>query len=185
MGTKSYTIAPGGGVSISGEGQTVAVEEATDDFLLTIYHQGGDESEFTARQGLVFHRQDFIGIRVDNPNVGNLTFKVHLSKGGVDARATFTGTINTQESKSATLQTEDDATLVADTATEVVAANSARRSVLINNKTGAALRVGDSLITMTRGAEVPNGASIEVETTGAVFCRSLLGGDVAVLEVLD
>lgn len=180
----TVTVAAGAAEVLQVTGTGWYCRAATASFQLAMSRTG--EAVGTVEQGTGLVKISFDVIRIVNPNAGALTVTLDIFDGEiVDSRASFIGTIANAPVKSATLRTVDDTTLAADTATAVVAADTARRAVLITNKTGAALRVGDSAITMTRGAEVPAGASIEVETAAAVYCRSLAGGDVSLLEVLD
>lgn len=75
-------------------------------------------------------------------------------------------------------------TLVAATATAILAADTSRKICSIQNNTGSTLYVGDSAITSsgaTRGYEVPAGATFQWRNTAALYAYSVGGGDITLL----
>jgi len=85
------------------------------------------------------------------------------------------------------LDGENSANTINTTAAVIVAARSARKKVIIqNNDAGVDLYVGDSGITGTKGAKLIPGASIELETSAAIYGRVTTGSiattDIGVIE---
>jgi hypothetical protein len=83
------------------------------------------------------------------------------------------------------IATTADQSVPSGAATLVLASNSARKLAIVQNKGAAAIRVGDSNVTATRGVELASGASWEVATTAALYVFQASGGamDVAANEV--
>lgn len=68
------------------------------------------------------------------------------------------------------------------TATIVAPVSSTRKKASIQNKTGASIYIGGSTVTATgttEGIEIPNGAIISWQNTGALYAYSVAGGNVA------
>lgn len=88
---------------------------------------------------------------------------------------------------SATNPTTADKALTAVTATEIIAANSSRREVIISNLStnGAVMRIGDANVAAARGAELSPGQSIILSTKAAVYGYSVPGESVGIMEVVN
>jgi hypothetical protein len=128
----------------------------------------------------------FTKIRIENE--GGAVADVTLTAGTGDADdSSVTGSLNI--AKSTTLQTVADVSILATTTTQIAAADSARREILITNLSTntAAFRVGDSSAGAARGVEVLPGSTIALETTAAVYAYNSGAGaqSVGVLEVMD
>lgn len=86
-------------------------------------------------------------------------------------------------SKATVLDTAADVSCANAAVTEVLAANAARRTAILQNIDAAAVvRVGDSNVTATRGIRLSAGDSIEMDTTESIQVRNDSGAavDIAV-----
>lgn len=90
---------------------------------------------------------------------------------GIPLQATAAGALRTAaEARAATVTTQADSTGVGTTATSLVASNTARRSVIVQNLDATNnARVGDTNITTTRGVRLAPGESVTLETTAQIF----------------
>ena len=90
---------------------------------------------------------------------------------GIPLQATAAGALRTAaEARAATVTTQADSTSVGTTATSLVAINTARRSVIVQNLDATNnARVGDTNITTTRGVRLAPGESVTLETTAQIF----------------
>lgn len=86
----------------------------------------------------------------------------------------------------ATLTSTADVSIAASSAAQVLAQNLNRRAALLRNLTAnsAAFRIGDTLITATRGIELAPGETISIETTAAISAHNT-GGVAQTISVLE
>lgn len=99
----------------------------------------------------------------------------------VSGTVTVAGTVST--TTSSTLASIADVTLPAATLTAIVAANAARRGVIVTNIGANVARIGDNTTTTAaRGAQLLPNQSITLETLNAIGGISTVGSSVSVLE---
>jgi hypothetical protein len=124
--------------------------------------------------------------RVDiiNNSGGDLTITVIAAIGKVyDDRLNVSGDLTIATPTQ--IDTIDDVTLGAASATLIAAANTGRVELLITNMTGGVIRIGDSGVGAASGVRIADGASIILNTTAAVYGYSVAGGDVSVSVIED
>ena len=133
-----------------------------------------------------------VGIKMKNAipyvsliNTGGADLTVTVGCGCVeinDSRLSLTGNINAITVSGATLATVSDVALPNNTATKVVVANANNKSVIISNllASGVVMRIGDSNVGATRGAEIPIGGSVTLDCSADIWVFQNSGGALSV-----
>lgn len=178
----SITIATGTTDVIKVKGNFVYVKAADQSFTLRM--DGTNDFTMSANRKVRLSADDtFSTLEVINNSGSNLTYQLEVGFGDIETNdLAITGELNVQQGGD-TLVTAADVTLVAATATQIVAAESTRKEILIHNNTGAAIRVGDSNVGAARGVQVATGGTIVLNTSAAISAYSAGGGTVSFTEV--
>lgn len=98
-----------------------------------------------------------------------------------DARATVNATVNTTIEPSDTFNEPGDVT-VGSSSTQIVAASTARKEVMIHlpSSAGASVRIGSATVTAAKGIELEPGSTISLAAEMAVYGIRTGGSDEAV-----
>lgn len=125
----------------------------------------------------------FLTIR--NSGATALTITVAMAIGDIrDDRLNISGALSV--AKPSNLITTADATLVATVKTSVLASDTTRNKVIVvNNTAGTDIRIGDTNISLSRGALVKGGQSIELAVTSEIFAISAGTPVLSFLETKD
>lgn len=179
----TQTVAANGDDYYPVDGDFFAVLDATGAFQVRL-----DDNPYTDfAAGLKVKSQagsSFRSVRIKDTSGGANVISFIVGYGDFeDARLTLTAALAL--ANSANLVTAADVALVAVTATEIAAASTARREILIHNNTGAAIRVGDANVAAARGVEIAPGAVLVLASGAAVYGFSTPGGNVSFTEVRD
>lgn len=176
---RNVVVPAGGSREIGAVGSYVSVLESTLDFNIGIE----DDALQFITQGLTIGTRDgstFNRVRIENPNPGAITLTLAFGIGEIrDSRLSATAALNL--TKASNLTTVADVSCANAAATQVIAVNTTRRRVLVQNlDIAATLRVGDSSVTAARGHRLGPGETLELQSTEAVFVRNDSGAAVLV-----
>lgn len=127
-------------------------------------------------------------VELVNPGAGAVTIQVGIGLGEIrDDRLIYSAPI--EIAKATVIRSTADVAIAAGAVVQVLAAAATRRRAIVGALTTNAreLRVGDSLVTATRGLELDPGDRIELEIATAVYVANPHSGaqTVSLLELMD
>jgi hypothetical protein len=184
----TYTIAAGAAVTID---EIFNYFRVLSQSASTLNVQFGDDPNTSAFSGAgIGIKFENLPSRVTIRNTGGVstTITFALAIGYIyDDRLNVSGTVTISGSVSTTtatvLNSVADVTVAAGVQTAVIAANAARRGVIITNIGANVTRIGDATNTSaTRGAQLLANQSITIETLDAIDAFSTSGTSLSVLE---
>lgn len=183
----TVTIAAGDSVPIHASGAYVVALSATGSFALAF--DGGPFTPFLAGLKVqLAHSETFKTVRIKDTSGNPNTIMLGLGFGDLtDARLNLSGAITIAGSQN--IATVADVALAAGVATQIVAANVARRAVVVKNLAGnlQTMRIGDAVAGAARGLELAPGETISIDSGAAVYGYNPGGAaeSVSVMEVRD
>lgn len=172
FGTQTTTIAAGGSVTLPIVGNYFhCIRSTLATFEVAIDGEYGGEMEagrgFDLPDGETYKSLHLVNTDGANP----LTVTFNYGRGSYrDAKLQVSGSIETSLAGSAFPSTAD-VPLGATATTQILAANTSRKEVLVSNLAAnpATIRVGDVNAGAGRGVEVAPGQTITVNTTAAIY----------------
>lgn len=130
--------------------------------------------------------EGFVFFRVENENASDVNAVFIVGRGDYSRQA-VTGEVTL--TTPATIASTADVSLAATATTQIKAANTDRREIIISNLSTntQTMRIGESSAGASRGVELAPGASITLQTTAAVYGYNPGGSaeSVGVLEVVS
>ncbi len=141
---------------------TVCVDETDESYVLG----EGDEVFFS----------EFSRLRVSHSSAVEQTIKLYIGRGTRAGSSKVSGSITVKSASG--MVSADDLVIPAPGAVLVFAANGARVEAVITNLSSSVgtVRVGDALVTASRGIPIEPGMSARLETTAAIYVYSSANG---------
>lgn len=179
----TYTLAAGQEFQLYHQGDTLICLEADAKFKIGI--DGSTLTNF--QKGLAYHTegQPFSYVSVQNPNNTEIDITLAVAQGGItDARLVPSTSIQSQALGGDKIVS--GAMLMAPlAATEIVADDVTRQSVMITNLGAETLWIGTAGVAVFEGAPVPPGQCLTITTTAAIYGIHQGGAEqqIATLEV--
>lgn len=182
---------PGVGQPIPAKGNFVRYDRETSgaaDPVVEVKAHGGSGGTWTMRPGQSCKLPEAAAAFsvANKTGVSAITGVLKIGEGDF-SDSSVTGTVTSIPAKPTTIDTVADVALNAGAATQILAADTARRAALISNLAANlnAIRVGDSNVAAARGAQVQPGQTITIEGTEAIFGFDAAAESVGVTVIKD
>jgi hypothetical protein len=177
----SYSIAVGATLSVNQQGNGFHVIDANQTFEVG-FDRGPQSSFFKGLEYEAPDNETFSSVQITNTSQGVLNVQFGISSGGVrDGRLTLTGAINAEILAPDTLVTGDPVSAANSATTQLAAANTGRREIMmVNVHASSTIYIGGAGATAGQGIPVLAGQSLTLTTSAAIFARNDSGGAVSV-----